>query len=209
MKKNQGLKKKEKEKKMANVDDLTYELENMGITGCSESADSWRRCLNLMKRTHVPRQPVGIDRPCEDKDFRDYRCSLMDNLREIQSIIQREILNLKPMKTIGLDLLLIIGEQSEKSPWNTEESLTISESLLSDVCQLFGVDNVSKILCNDDNMNTVLTMIRPKLLKDTWKTYPAAVTCYKWLLNQVEVCSIISSIKKKKTVLIFFFILNL
>ncbi|KAF7987705.1 hypothetical protein HCN44_003568 [Aphidius gifuensis] len=170
---------------MANIDDLSHELEKIGISSCSETADSWRKCSDLINKTHVPQQLTGHDRPCEEKDFQNYHTTLINNLQQIQNIIQQE--SQMPIKKIGLDLILVIGEQSEKNPWTTDESLKISQLLLSDIYKLFGADNVSQILCYDDNMTTVLTMLRQKLLKDNWKTYPAAVTCYKWILNQTEI----------------------
>jgi len=54
-------------------------------------------------------------------------------------------------------------------------------------------NSVSELFVNGTQsqqlINSLLLSLRPKLLKDTWRKYPAAVQCYQWILLQVKVSS--------------------
>jgi len=62
----------------------------------------------------------------------------------------------------------------------------ISKLLTLQLCQIFKCESISQILANDEIFLSVIMFIRPKLLKDTWKMFPASVVCYRWILGSVE-----------------------
>lgn len=185
------------------MENLLEDLQNLKISGTF-----WDECINLIQKSFCPQQIVALTRPCEEKDFEDYRNLLNKNLQEIHEILQRIFeqqlvvnQNSRAIKSIGLHLILIVGEQSYKNPWNTTKSLSLAQNILTDICRLFGVNNASEIF-SDNNLSTILMILRPKLLKDTWKTYPGSVVCYEWILHQVEVIYMIKNIFYKLLILI-------
>lgn len=181
------------------MDDLLKELERLKISGNFGDENSWRPCINLIQRSFVPQKTIGETRPCEEKDFREYRLVVERDLNNVKFMLRHILsscrdshlpLNDNSMviaKTFSMNLLLLIGEHSEKNIWNTAECVNISKELIASFCELWTCQSVSTFFSQHENFNKLLLMLRPKLLKDTWKTYPAAVTCYRWMLNEVEV----------------------
>ncbi|XP_076623910.1 TELO2-interacting protein 2 [Colletes latitarsis] len=176
---------------------LLRELEALKIRGDISTGGLWSACIDLIQKTYAPEKTVGACRPCEEKDFREYRQIVDRNLRNISRSFQQIVysrnqenaqidLNASAVKTFVVNLLLLIGEHHEKNIWNTAESVSISRELVDGVLELYRCQNVSQVLTEQDNFTSVLLTLRPKLLKDTWKSYPAAVACYKWLLYQIE-----------------------
>ncbi|XP_011301800.1 TELO2-interacting protein 2 [Fopius arisanus] len=176
---------------MVNMEELLREMESMKITGNSASAHLWKKCVDIF----VPQLMSGVDLPGVEDDFKDYRGILNDRLKEIWEIFHRIFLDSNEgandpevMRIIVIHLIVVVGEQSERCPWNTDETSGLVQSILTDICALFGNNSLSSIFCGpDDKLQTILMILRPKLMKDTWKTYPGAVVCYKWLLNQIEI----------------------
>ncbi|XP_053984671.1 TELO2-interacting protein 2-like [Hylaeus anthracinus] len=179
------------------MNDLLKELEALKISGDFSQDGLWSACIDLIQKSYVPEKTVGASRPCEEKDFREYRQIVDRNLRNIRCMLQHIIhsrdqgnapidLNSSVVRTFVINLLLLAGEHHEKNIWNTAESVSISKELLSGVSELYRCQSISQVLTEQDNFTTVLLTLRPKLMKDTWKAYPAAVACYKWILYQIE-----------------------
>jgi len=180
------------------MDDLLKELEALKIKNDFYEDTTWSLCIDLIQRSFVPQKMIGMERPCEEEDFREYRLTVDKNLHNINSMLQHIlnkhqekhvlICNITEMTRIfGMNLLLLIGEQNERNIWNTIECISISKELISGFCVLFTCGRISQFLSDHKNLSNLLLMLRPKLLKDTWKTYPSAVACYKWILLQTEV----------------------
>lgn len=187
---------------------LLKELEALEISGDFSQDNLWSTCIDLVQKSYVPEKTVGASRPFEEKDFREYRQIVDRNLGGIRSMLQHIIynhnernvqidLNIPAIRTFAINLLLLIGEHHEKSIWNTTESVSIAKELLDGLLKLYRCQSVSQFLTEQDNFTIVLLTLRPKLLKDTWKAYPAAVASYKWLLYQIEVGRIHQSIRMK------------
>lgn len=185
------------------MDDLLKELEALKIrSNFCEDSSSWVPCIDLIQRNFAPQRTIGIERPCEEKDFREYRFIVEKNLRNIRSMLQHisssckekhlQLNNVTGMvRTFGMNLLLLIGEHSEKNIWNTAECVSISKELLASFCDLYVCQSVSQFLSENENLRDLLLMLRPKLLKDTWKTYPSAISCYRWILQETEVSMVL------------------
>ncbi|XP_024891585.1 TELO2-interacting protein 2-like [Temnothorax curvispinosus] len=180
------------------MDDLLKELEALKIrSDFCEDNSSWTPCIDLIQRSFAPQKTVGVERPCEEKDFREYRFVVERNLRNVRSMLQHissscrekrlQLNNATGMvRAFGMNLLLLIGEHSEKNIWNTAECVSISKELLAGFCDLYTCQSVSQFLSENENLRDLLLTLRPKLLKDTWKTYPSAVACYRWILHEAE-----------------------
>ncbi|XP_029043752.1 TELO2-interacting protein 2-like [Osmia bicornis bicornis] len=179
------------------MNNLLKELEALKIEGDFSEEGLWAACIDLVTMSYVPEKTVGTSRPCDEKDFREYRQVVDRNLRNIRSMLEHIIysrnerdvqidLDASPVETFTIYLLLLIGEHDEKNVWNTAESVSVSKDLVTQILELHGYQSISQLLTDKDNLTTLLSMLRHKLLKDTWKTYPAAVACYKWILCQTE-----------------------
>jgi len=181
------------------MDNLLKELEALKIRGNFDEDNSlWTPCIDLIHRSFVPQRTIGTERPCEEKDFREYRLVVERNLCNVRSMLQHissgcrekhfQLSNATGMvRTFGINLLLLVGEHSERNVWNTAECVSISKELLASFCDLYVCQSISQFLSENENLRNLLLMLRPKLLKDTWKTYPSAVACYKWILQEAEV----------------------
>ncbi|CAK9800451.1 TELO2-interacting protein 2 [Anthophora quadrimaculata] len=178
------------------MNNLLKELEALKISGDFSEDNLWAACIDIVQKTYVPEKTVAANRPCEEKDFKEYRQIVDRNLRNIRSMLQHIFhsrdegnvqinLNAPAVKTFTINLLLLIGEHHEKNVWNTAESVSISKELTNEILKLHRSESISQLLI-EQNFTTVLLTLRPKLLKNTWKTYPAAVASYKWILYQIE-----------------------
>lgn len=183
------------------MNNLLEELEALKISSEFSEENLWIGCSNIVQKSYVPEKTIGANRPCEEKDFKEYKQIIDKNLQNIKSMLQHIIynrnaghlqinLNASVIKTFTINLLLLIGEHHEKNVWNTVESVSISKELISEILELYKYQSISELLMEQDYFTVLLLTIRPKLLKDTWKLYPASVTCYKWILYQIEVCKL-------------------
>ena len=165
----------------------------MDISESNADDSFWSNCICLIEKTFVPRKLIGESRPCLKEDFQDYKAVVDQYLQDILSILQHISYERKEVST-SLDspiakifksnLLILIGEHCQINSWTTTESVNGSKKLAQIICNLYSCDNLHQLLKQDDDAITrVLCTLRPKLLKETWKTYPAAVSCYKWFLS--------------------------
>ncbi|XP_015429301.1 PREDICTED: TELO2-interacting protein 2-like [Dufourea novaeangliae] len=179
------------------MNDLLQELEALKISGDFSEGGLWAACIDLIEKTYVPGKTIGASRPCEEKDFREYRQIVDRNLRNIRSMLYHIVhnrnegnvhidVNASAVRTFTVKLLLLVGEHHEKNIWNTAESVSTSKDLLSGILELYKCQSITQFLMEQHNFTTTILTLRPKLLKDTWKYYPAAVACYKWILYQTE-----------------------
>lgn len=181
------------------MDALLRELEELRISGSSLADDIlWKKCTEFVTQAYVPEKLIGASRPCEEKDFTEYRITVEKKLQNI--LILLELVrrnrdkgavsidsNSANVRRCGIHVILLAGEHSEKSLWNSVECVRLAKEILCNVCNLFECATLSEMMIATDNkFSTALTTLRPKLLKETWRHYPAAVLCYKWLLHQVD-----------------------
>jgi hypothetical protein len=163
----------------------------------------WENVENAILKAYVPHVPVGTERPCEESDFKDYLLGIGSRLNTLTLIFEQivndvgcEEFHAKKAisKNRAVSLLLLCGEHSVDDRWTTKETITYSVELIGHLCKLWQCNCVSQLLVGVESrqesvglFSAALLSLRPKLLKDTWKTYPAAVSCYQWLLFHVKV----------------------
>jgi hypothetical protein len=160
----------------------------------------WESVENAILRTYVPQMTIGNERPCEESDFKEYLLSIGSKLKSLALIFEQIVKNLECeeshagkgiSKNRVVYLLLLCGEHVVGDKWTTNETIKYSEELISHLCKLWQCKNISQLLIGDESklglFSAALLYLRPKLLKDTWKTYPGAVSCYQWLLFQIKV----------------------
>ncbi|XP_043498158.1 TELO2-interacting protein 2-like [Polistes fuscatus] len=179
------------------MDNLIKELEGLKIAGTIMDEGLWSKCINLVENNFVPQKECGNERPCEEKDFREYRIIVDRNLNNIKFMLEHIIQSYNEnniridydnilVKTFAMNLIYLIGEMHEKNIWNTIESVAISKELTACFCQLYCYLNVSQFLFENNNLSMILEKFRYKLQCNNWKTYPSAVAWYKWMLQQLK-----------------------
>ncbi|XP_051166075.1 TELO2-interacting protein 2-like [Leptopilina boulardi] len=162
----------------------------------------WSSCIRLIEKTFVPRVPEGKHRPCTEDDFKNYRNIVNQNCQDILSILQHILdehnetsmsLNSSKVNIFKSYCIIMIGEHSKKNLWTTIESLSLCKRISEILCDLYSSENFSQLIeKNNEDVGRILTTLRPKLLKDTWKTYPASIICYKWFVTQLTKSTIIN-----------------
>lgn len=151
--------------------------------------DFWLKLDKAIEQVTVPQFSNNTVRPCAEEDFIDFKKTFPSNFDNVISLLD-VLLQDKDQRTIGnkkkmVKVVAIIGEQNSEYVWNTSEIVEVSKTLKSLVCQFFEKNSISEIF-DDDIFLALIMYLRPKLLKDTWKSYPGAVVCYKWLLQLIE-----------------------
>ena len=154
----------------------------------------WQDIEDVTDKTYTPCIKEAAERPCEVSDFEKY-------LPYVERRLQNILIVLKAIKgTLGVDktlakrqavnILLLCGEHSCQEKWTTNQTLLLCKDLLQILCTFWHCNSLSELLNGAEYealFSSALLVLRPKLLKSTWKTYPAAVSCYQWLLFHVKV----------------------
>ncbi|KAL7291294.1 hypothetical protein TKK_0014897 [Trichogramma kaykai] len=149
------------------------------------SRDDVEKVVVLVEKTLVPKHSQSI-RPCAADDFKNYKETLKCNLELIKNLLEDKIIINSNIEKILIKIFIIVGEQSSLQLWNDEEHVQQAKVIENKLCEIFNCENVGIWLENEDNFNKISVELRPKLLKDTWKSYPGAVACYKWLLQTMS-----------------------
>lgn len=179
-------------------------LEFFRESSSSEIPDQvWENVENVILKTFVPQMKVGSERPCEESDYKEYVLEIGSKFKILTFIFHQIANNVgcekfdankRVSKNLAVYLLLLCGEHSDDDKWTTEETIKYSGELISHLCKLCQCKSISELLTGVESrhefvglFSTALLFLRPKLLKDTWKSFPAAVSCYQWLMFHVKV----------------------
>jgi hypothetical protein len=177
-------------------------LEVLRKSGTKVPEQVWENVENAVLGAFVPQMTAGNERPCEELDFKDYVLNIESKLRVLTLIFQEIVKNCgdefhpnkRISKTHAVYLLILCGEHANDDKWTTKDTIKYAEELLNLLRKLWCCKSIPLMLTGDDSrqehfglFSAALLSLRPKLQKNTWKTYPAAVSCYQWLLFQVKV----------------------
>ncbi|XP_063227664.1 TELO2-interacting protein 2-like isoform X1 [Bacillus rossius redtenbacheri] len=185
-------------------------MECSEISENSFGEDSLGNLLNSIQITtsssFVPVKPDGNIRPLEENDFKDFVSRVECNLRELISNLSELIYLLRDVSQhvtvfsnagndVVVPLILLCGEHRKPNSWNSENTVNNVNEILQLLCKLCSCKQLSDILLETSTiggkkfgalLKPCLLSLRPKLLKDTWKTFPAAIACFQWILNEVK-----------------------
>ncbi|XP_063227667.1 uncharacterized protein LOC134533872 isoform X2 [Bacillus rossius redtenbacheri] len=188
-------------------------MECSEISENSFGEDSLGNLLNSIQITtsssFVPVKPDGNIRPLEENDFKDFVSRVECNLRELISNLSELIYLLRDVSQhvtvfsnagndVVVPLILLCGEHRKPNSWNSENTVNNVNEILQLLCKLCSCKQLSDILLETSTiggkkfgalLKPCLLSLRPKLLKDTWKTFPAAIACFQWILNEVKTCA--------------------
>ncbi|EZA57175.1 hypothetical protein X777_01781 [Ooceraea biroi] len=178
------------------MDTLMKEIETMKLNSSHFDDILLSPCMESTQKSFAPQRTIGLERQCEEADFKEFKLIMNRNLSRVQSILNATVWNFplkqnmrqRPteMARLGIHLLLLFGEHSEENIWNTAESVFITKQIINLFCKLFECQSIPQFLSGHEILSNLLLTLRPKLLKDTWKTYPSAVASYRWILQEAE-----------------------
>jgi len=141
-----------------------------------------------------PEVASGFDKPLDASDYQSYldKCGkefplLTDSLK---TYFEKHLP--LPLSKDNVDLIssvvIVCGAHSKPFLWTSFSSLQSSDVILKCLvasCQLKSVEEVL-MLESAAVLRKVLKILRPKLLKSTWKMNMPAVEVYEWLLYKIE-----------------------
>lgn len=84
-------------------------------------------------------------------------------------------------------LLILCGEHSIYSEWNTQELVNNVNELLDITLSKLGVQSIQDIFAVTSVTHSILQHLKPKLVKAEIKAYPAAVYCFVWVVTNTLV----------------------
>ncbi|XP_046391757.1 uncharacterized protein LOC124160080 [Ischnura elegans] len=160
----------------------------------------WTELKKVSDSALVIKVPDGIERPLSESDFKDNTILieksilyLRDNLDKLVACnAVQHMKKLEPsVKSFLVSCLMVCGEQSANNSWTTSVTVETAEEILNRLCVIFNIG--SQNLLEDlqqkwkvDICKLMLTELRQKLTKSTWKRYPASFLCYKWILSKAK-----------------------
>lgn len=145
-----------------------------------------------IEELYVPKFENGFDRPANSSDYESYISSCNQKFEELYSSLTsfgncQEVNDKLKQKCIS-SAFILCGEHSSSNLWTTEVSVKFGKLILERIIKEWGYVNISNALTYSNSIvfGYILNDLRPKLLKDSWKCFEAAVVCYSWVLKLVE-----------------------
>ncbi|KAK3913400.1 TELO2-interacting protein 2 [Frankliniella fusca] len=155
----------------------------------------WTSFIKVVSALLLPEQIYGEDRPSEDKDFAAFREKVLFGLESVLNFLNKYATSSPPAsfpREAMISALILCGEHSTPELWTSEDTRRVLASCLKQLCSIFGCKSPSELLLghsrytNGPCFKQALLLLRPKLLRNTWRKHPGAVASYKWLLCQVH-----------------------
>ncbi|KAJ9574524.1 hypothetical protein L9F63_008297, partial [Diploptera punctata] len=153
----------------------------------------WLDIENVVQKTFIPLIKIGTERPCEASDFEKYLPDIELKLKNLvitfAEIEKKCGVDKVFPKNLAVNILLLCGEHASQDSWTSDKTIQLCEDLLEILYKFWHCSSVSELLTGAEYealLSPALLALRPKLLKNTWKTFPAAISCYHWLLFHIK-----------------------
>ncbi|KAG8273018.1 TEL2-interacting protein 2 [Homalodisca vitripennis] len=140
--------------------------------------------LELLKRSILPEQKYNFDEPLQDSCFKEHILNVETNLLNAISLLTKIREGEAIPKKIVLYTILVAGENSTINMWTNHKIMMYADNLLKEILTRYGYSDLSSLLKLE--VDDCLSELRPKLLKNTWKNYPAAVDSFIWILFSLK-----------------------
>lgn len=150
--------------------------------------------IQQIQESFVPEISSGFDKPISDSDFAAYIACCDEKLQTISEFVEYDIwsvnssLRNKYKKRYLSSVFILSAQHSFPNKWTTENSTKLSVNILSESLKLFNYLTIEEALRSDNCalFKFTLNKMRPWLLKESWKNYPAIPQCYSWMLCKVK-----------------------
>lgn len=166
-----------------------------------DDPDFWSGAVEKIRAGFLPRLEFGDERPHDESDFKTHLTVSLDSLQtgfricnsaDASTSSRRMIRDRDDiLKSFVAPLLLLCSENNQKSDWTTAAHIELSYKVLNLLkVRIFGVSSIFEILLpasdSDKMLRWCLDELRPRLIHESWKKYPAARQSFTWLLHQVS-----------------------
>lgn len=151
---------------------------------------SYNELLYILQSSTLPEQSFGFDQPYEVDMFKEYVTEVQSNISKSITILSSTdfegFQNASLRKNIVINTVFLCGEHSENNIWTSTESINLSNLLLKELLNKCNCATLLDLLVQF-NCELFISELRFKLNKISWKNYPAAVSCFKWILTSIKV----------------------
>lgn len=151
---------------------------------------SYDELLYILQSSTLPEQSFGFDQPYEVDMFKEYVTEVQSNISKSITILSSTdfegFQNASLRKNIVINTVFLCGEHSENNIWTSTESINLSNLLLKELLNKCNCATLLDLLVQF-NCELFISELRFKLNKTSWKNYPAAVSCFKWILTSIKV----------------------
>lgn len=151
---------------------------------------SYNELLYILQSSTLPEQSFGFDQPYEVDMFKEYVTEVQSNISKSITILSSTdfegFQNASLRKNIVINTVFLCGEHSENNIWTSTESINLSNLLLKELLNKCNCATLLDLLVKF-NCESFISELRFKLNKTSWKNYPAAVSCFKWILTSMKV----------------------
>lgn len=151
---------------------------------------SYNELLYILQSSTLPEQSFGFDQPYEVDMFKEYVTEVQSNISKSITILSSTdfegFQNASLRKNTVINTVFLCGEHSENNIWTSTESINLSNLLLKELLNKCNCATLLDLLVQF-NCESFISGLRFKLNKTSWKNYPAAVSCFKWILTSIKV----------------------
>lgn len=168
---------------------------------CTE--DTACKSINpLIHSIFLPALKAGTSQPYCSDDFKEYKKLAEQNFRKLNNAICKlhdkfsspsappSDTGWSDVKTdLIVSVILVCSEHMYEELWTTNITCNSAQQLLNNLLIYLNKQSVRELLFTSKNdlIHLLLTALRPKLLKGTWKNCPAACISYKWIVSHIQV----------------------
>jgi len=163
----------------------------------AEAADNvpgrvWPQVRTVCEVISLPKDDRFEERPCVQEDFAADLPKIDRTFAKLVELVKFLPPNLLENQTVDdraafVSLILVCGEHSEERPWTSEFSRATSKDILNFLCQQCSCAKLKDVVSKNIFLKHYWQILCPKLSRDCWKSHPAAVQCFSWILLQIEV----------------------
>lgn len=151
---------------------------------------SYNELLYILQSSTLPEQSFRFDQHYEVDVFKEYVTEVQSNISKSITILSSSdfegFQNASLRKNIVINTVFLCGEHSENNIWTSTESINLSNLLLKELLNKCNCATLLDLLVQF-NCESFISELRFKLNKTSWKNYPAAVSCFKWILTSIKV----------------------
>lgn len=153
---------------------------------------------SLVHSTFVPKLKTSSNQPYHSDDFEGYKQLAEQNFKNLSDALSKMHDKFSCQIDTGwsdiktdliVSVILLCSEHMYDELWTTNVTRNSAKELLNNLLTYLEQRSVNELLftTKKDLIHLLLITLRPKLLKDTWKKYPAAAISYKWIVHCIQV----------------------
>lgn len=173
----------------------------LDLSSDSTEDDACQVIKPLVHSIFLPEVKSASNQPYSSDDFEEYKQLAEQNFKELNNVFCKVHDLFPPTSDPDIDVgwsdvktdlvvsvILLCSEHMYEELWTTNCTHSNAQQLLNNLLIYLEKQSVKELLFTSkrDLIHLLLTSLRPKLLKGTWKNYPAAAVSYKWIVHNIQ-----------------------